>query len=71
MNVARILCSAPDQVHALLDGESGVRDDVTECSRPNLPVIRDDNAGMWHGPPNDHVTACLPPESEGRAFQGR
>ena len=34
-------------------------------------MVRDDDTRMRYIPPQDHVTACLPPESEARALQGR
>jgi hypothetical protein len=69
--VARPASSAPKQIHELFDRETSVRDDVAECARPNLPVVRDDDTRMRYIPSQDHVTARLPSESEARTFQGR
>lgn len=60
----------PEQPHELVDRETCVGDDATECAGSDLPVVGNDDSGMRRVAPQDHVTAGLPAKHEARTFQG-
>ena len=58
-------------MYELIDRESGVGDDASECTLSDLPVIRHDDTSIRVAAPEDHVAACLAAELEAGAFQSR
>jgi hypothetical protein len=60
----------PEQPHELLDCKTCVADDAAEGTGPDLLVVGNDDSGVWHVAPQNHVTARLPAEYEARPFQG-
>ena len=65
--MARSLLS--EQLHELLNGESCIRDDPTECAGTDLLVVGNDSPGVWIVPAEDHVAAGLATENEAGALQ--